>query len=170
MADSGGRVHLPSPSFVGRGLFDGEPRGILTIMKLTIQTDGGARGNPGPAGIGVVVLNEHGKVLEEHAKYLGVTTNNQAEYKAVILGLERAVALGATSVEVIADSELIVRQASGEYKVKHPELAKRFLELKNLETRLGGHVRYRHVRREQNKHADRLSNIAMDEGSGRKKR
>lgn len=138
-------------------------------MKLTIQTDGGARGNPGPAGIGVVILDEHGKVLEEHAKYLGVTTNNQAEYKAVILGLERALALGARSVEVVADSELIVRQANGEYKVKNPEIAKRFFELKNLETALGGRVRYRHVRRELNKHADRLSNEAMDQGMGRKK-
>ncbi len=135
-------------------------------MKLIIQTDGGARGNPGPAGIGVVISDEDGKVLEEHAEYLGKTTNNQAEYKAVILGLQRAVALGATSVEVRADSELMVRQATGEYKVKNPDLAQRFLELKNLETRLGGRVSYRHVRREQNKHADKLSNIAMDKGMG----
>jgi len=133
-------------------------------MKLIIRTDGGARGNPGPAGIGVVIEDEHGKVLEEHAKYLGVTTNNQAEYRAVILGLERALALGAKAVEVVADSELIIRQANGEYKVKNPELGKRYLEMKNLETRLDGHVRYRHVRREYNKHADALSNKAMDEG------
>ncbi len=138
-------------------------------MKLIIRTDGGARGNPGPAGIGVVVEDEKGNVLEEHAKYLGVTTNNQAEYRAAILGLERALALGATSVEVVADSELIVRQANGEYKVKNPDLARRYLELKNLETRIGGHVRYRHVRREYNTHADALSNKAMDEGSGKKK-
>ncbi len=131
-------------------------------MKLIIHTDGGARGNPGPAGIGVVIEDEKGKILEEHAKYLGTTTNNQAEYKAVILGLERAVALGATSVEVVSDSELLIRQANGEYKVKNPQLAVRFLEMKNLETRLGGHVRYRHVRREYNKHADKLSNDAMD--------
>jgi len=133
-------------------------------MKLTIQTDGGARGNPGPAGIGVVVLGEDGEVLEEHAEYLGVTTNNQAEYRAVILGLERAVALGATEVQVMADSELMVRQMNGEYKVKNPDLAKRYLEVKNLEVRLGGKVKYRHIRREQNKHADKLSNIAMDKG------
>lgn len=135
-------------------------------MKLTIQTDGGARGNPGPAGIGVVILDESGKVLEEHAKYLGKTTNNQAEYQAAILGLQRAVALGAKSAEVVADSELLVKQARGEYKVKNPDLARRFLELKNQETLLGGRVAYRHVRREQNKHADRLSNQAMDEGMG----
>ena len=136
-------------------------------MKLIIRTDGGARGNPGPAGIGVVVEDEKKNVLEEHAKYLGVTTNNQAEYRAAILGLERALALGATSVDVIADSELLVRQANGEYKVKNPALAQRYLELKNLETQLGGHVKYRHVRREYNTHADKLSNDAMDRGMGR---
>lgn len=136
-------------------------------MHVIIQTDGGARGNPGPAGIGVVILDEKGNVLEEHAKYLGVTTNNQAEYQAAILGLRRAVALGATSAEVVADSELLVRQASGEYRVKNPDLGKRFIELKNAETELGGRVKYRHVRREQNTHADRLSNVAMDSGTGR---
>jgi ribonuclease HI len=135
-------------------------------MKLIIQTDGGARGNPGPAGIGVVVLDESGKVLEEHAVYLGKTTNNQAEYKGAILGLQRALALGADAAEVVADSELLVKQARGEYKVKNPDLAQRYLELKNLETLLGGKVAYRHVPRERNKHADKLSNQAMDQGMG----
>ena len=134
-------------------------------MKLTIRTDGGARGNPGPAGIGVVIEDEKGNVLEEHAKYLGVTTNNQAEYKAAILGLDRAIALGATSVEIVADSELLVKQANGEYRVKNQDLAQRYLELKNRELLLGGHVTYRHVRRERNTHADMLSNKAMDEGA-----
>lgn len=136
-------------------------------MHLVVRTDGGARGNPGPAGIGVVIEDDKGKVLEEHAKFLGHTTNNQAEYKAVILGLERAVALGATSVEVVADSELMVKQMMGEYRVKNPDLAKRYLELKNLEVLLGRRVKYRHVRREFNKHADALSNKAMDEGMGK---
>jgi ribonuclease HI len=136
-------------------------------MHLIIRTDGGARGNPGPAGIGVVIEDDKGNVLEEHAKFLGHTTNNQAEYKAVILGLERAVALGATSVEVVADSELMVKQMMGEYRVKNPDLAKRYLELKNLEVLLGRRVKYRHVRREFNTHADALSNKAMDEGTGK---
>lgn len=136
-------------------------------MKFTIQTDGGARGNPGPAGIGVVILDEAGKVLEEHAEYIGVTTNNQAEYRAVILGLERTIALGANAADVVTDSEFLVRQMTGKYKVKHPEIAKRFLEVKNLEAKLGGRVKYRHVRRELNKHADRLSNEGMDKGMGR---
>ncbi len=135
-------------------------------MKLTIHTDGGARGNPGPAGIGVVIQDESGKTLDELAKYLGRTTNNQAEYRAVILGLERALELGATSVEIVTDSELLVRQANGEYKVRNPDLAQRYLQMKNLEIRLGGCVTYRHVRREQNKRADTLANKAMDRGSG----
>jgi ribonuclease HI len=136
-------------------------------LALVIRTDGGARGNPGPAGIGVVIEDENTRVLlEEHADYIGETTNNQAEYRAVILGLERALALGATRVTVVADSELLVRQASGEYRVKNPGLAQRFLELRNLETRLGHPVRYRHVRREQNTRADALANKAMDERRG----
>jgi ribonuclease HI len=136
-------------------------------MKLTINTDGGARGNPGPAGIGVSIKDEDGKELEGHAVYLGETTNNQAEYRAVILGLQRAVALKATEVEIVTDSELLVKQANGEYKVKNPDIAKRYLEMKNLCTKLG-RVKFRHVRREYNKRADELSNIAMDEGMGRR--
>lgn len=145
------------------------PDAASGIGKVVIRTDGGARGNPGPAGIGVVIEDEKGKVLEEHAKYLGVTTNNQAEYLGAILGLERAVALGASSAEVVADSELLIKQAKGEYRVKNPDIGKRYLELKNLETRLGGRVKYRHVRREYNTHADRLSNQAMDEGTGKRR-
>ncbi|OGL73675.1 hypothetical protein A3E39_04750 [Candidatus Uhrbacteria bacterium RIFCSPHIGHO2_12_FULL_60_25] len=138
----------------------------MNQLKLNIYTDGGARGNPGPAGIGVVIENaESGEVIEEHSQYLGETTNNQAEYKAVLLGMTRAVEIGATNVTVIADSELLVRQATGEYKVKNPGLAQRFLELRNLEVRLGHPVRYRHVRREQNKRADALANKAMDRGT-----
>jgi len=135
-------------------------------MHLIIYTDGGARGNPGPAGIGVVITDEAtGKAIEEHSRYLGSTTNNQAEYQAAILGLERAVELGAQSVELVADSELMIKQARGEYKVKNAELAKRFLELKNLETRLAGRVTFRHVMRTRNKRADALANRAMDEAT-----
>lgn len=136
-------------------------------MKLTINTDGGARGNPGPAGVGVAIRDaETGETVEEHAKYLGQTTNNQAEYRAVILGLQRALALGATEVEIVTDSELLVKQANGEYKVKNPDLAQRYLEMRNLCIQIG-RVKFRHVRRELNKRADYLSNVAMDEGMGR---
>jgi ribonuclease HI len=138
-------------------------------MHCRIRTDGGARGNPGPAGIGVVVENaETGDVIERHAKYLGRATNNQAEYRAVILGLQRCLELGAKEVEVLADSELLVKQAQLKYKVKNPDLGRLFMEMKNLETRIG-RVQYRHVRREQNTAADALANQAMDEGSGKKK-
>lgn len=134
-------------------------------MHLIIHTDGGARGNPGPAGIGVHITDKAtGETVEDHAVFLGNTTNNQAEYKAAILGLTRAVELGAQSVEVVADSELLIKQARGEYRVKDPGLAQRYLELKNQETLLGGRVTYRHIARAQNKRADALANEAMDRG------
>ena len=133
-------------------------------MHLRVRTDGGARGNPGPAGIGVVIEDvETDEVVEEHAQFLGRATNNQAEYKAVILALERALALGAKEVEVLADSELLVRQANGDYRVKNIDLQARFREMKSLERQIGK-VHYRHVRREMNKAADALANQAMDRG------
>ncbi len=136
-------------------------------MHLIIHTDGGARGNPGAAGIGVVIENDDGYILEEHAKYLGRTTNNQAEYHAAILGLKRAIELKASSVEIVTDSELLVKQAKGEYRVKDPDLSARLQELKALEIELGEPVNYRHIRRELNKRADDLANKAMDQGTGK---
>lgn len=134
-------------------------------MNLQIYTDGGSRGNPGPAGIGVVVIDKGtGRVLEETAVYLGGATNNQAEYKAAITGLQKALELGARTVELISDSELMIKQAKGVYKVKNADLAKHYLELKNLETQLGGRVQYHHVKREHNQKADALANQAMDRG------
>lgn len=135
-------------------------------MFLRIQTDGGSRGNPGPAGLGVVIKDEQGTIVEEHARYLGKMTNNQAEYLAVIVGLERCAALGATEVEVVADSELLIKQAKGEYRVKNPDLQTRFREMKGFEAQIGK-VKYRHVRREYNTEADALANKAMDQGMGR---
>ena len=133
-------------------------------MKLTIYSDGGARGNPGPAGFGVVIDDEQGKKIDEHAEYIGETTNNQAEYRGAIWGLKRAAELGATAVELKADSLLLVKQANGEYKVKHPEIAQRFLQLKNAEASINGRVKYTHIPREKNKRADALANAAMDRG------
>lgn len=133
-------------------------------MYCVIRTDGGARGNPGPAGIGVVIeQGKSGEVLEQHAKFLGKTTNNQAEYQAVILGLQRCQVLGASEVDVYADSELLIKQAKGLYRVKEPGLKLRFAELKSLEMQFK-RVGYHHVRREYNKAADALANQAMDEG------
>ncbi len=131
-----------------------------------IRTDGGSRGNPGPSGIGVVIEDaETGSIVETHKRFLGVTTNNQAEYKAVILGLERCHALGAKKVEVLADSELLIRQAKGEYKVKNIDLQARFREMRALVMAIG-QVTFKHVYREQNKAADALANEAMDEARG----
>ncbi len=104
-----------------------------------------------------------GEVVEEHSRFLGTTTNNQAEYQAVILGLERCHALGATLVEVLADSELLIRQANGEYRVKNPDLQLRFQEMRAWVIKIG-RVVFRHVYREANKRADALANEAMDRG------
>ena len=130
-------------------------------MKLTIFTDGGARGNPGPAGIGVVI-KENGRTIKEYGKYIGETTNNQAEYRALISALETAKEMGAEEVNIFMDSELIVKQVKGEYKVKHPGLAPLFLKLHNL--RMGfKKFSVAHIRRERNTEADALVNKAINE-------
>lgn len=130
-------------------------------MKLLIHTDGGARGNPGPAGLGVFITDETGKVLLEHGRYIGETTNNQAEYTAVIDALEHAKKLGATDIDFFLDSELVVKQLRHEYKVRDTTLAALFLRVWNL---LGAFrkVTFTHVRREKNKDADKLVNQAID--------
>ena len=130
-------------------------------MKLTIFTDGGARGNPGPAGIGIVI-KENGKTVKEYGEYIGETTNNQAEYRALISALETARNMKAEEVNIFMDSELIVKQIKGQYKIKHPGLAPLFLKLHNLRS---GFKRFTvsHIRREKNKEADALVNKAIDE-------
>ena len=130
--------------------------------RFVIHTDGAARGNPGPAGAGAVLRRSGGELVEEACRFLGHATNNVAEYSALILGLERAREHGACQVEIRADSELLVRQMSGEYKIKNAalkELAARAHEIAQSFTR----VAYVHVRREQNRDADRLANRAIDE-------
>jgi ribonuclease HI len=128
---------------------------------LILHVDGGSRGNPGPAAIGVVVSAPDGEVLEELAQPIGVATNNVAEYRAVLRGLELAAALGAREVEIVNDSELIARQLTGAYKVKHPSMKPLYLEALAA---LRGFDRWqiRTVRREQNAHADELVNAALD--------
>ncbi len=135
----------------------------MSDKKLIIHTDGGARGNPGPAGIGVVIYNEHKELLREYSDFLGVATNNQAEYKAVILALRRAKDLEAEEISFFLDSELVVKQLKGEYKVKNQDLASLYLEIHNLSVDFKK-ITYTHVRREFNKEADRLANEAMDKG------
>jgi len=131
-------------------------------MKLTINTDGGSRGNPGPSGIGFVIKDETSKILVEESAYIGETTNNVAEYTALIKGLEEVTKLSnIEEVKVISDSELMVKQLRGEYKIKQEHLQKLANDVKRLENSINK-VIYTHVRREFNKEADKLVNIAID--------
>ncbi|MFA7049843.1 MAG: ribonuclease HI family protein [Patescibacteria group bacterium] len=129
--------------------------------KIIIFSDGGARGNPGPAGIGAVLYDQEKNKIAEVSKYLGETTNNQAEYRALIEGLKKAKELKAQEVECFLDSELVVKQLKREYKVKNQELAPLFLEVYNL-SQTFKNIKFIHVPREKNKEADRLANLAMD--------
>lgn len=131
------------------------------MAKLTVNVDGGARGNPGPAAIGVVVRDADGAVLEERGERIGRATNNVAEYRALLLGVELAAAHGATELELIGDSELIVRQVEGRYKVKNAGMKELHAEVKAALRDFDGWS-IRHVRREQNADADRLVNAALD--------
>lgn len=137
----------------------------MVTKKIQIYTDGGSRGNPGPAALGAVLyeISEDGekKLVASLSEYLGVTTNNQAEYMAIIRALEKASSFDATEVECLLDSELVVKQLTLQYKVKDAEIAKRFTEAWKL---LQSFKRYtiKHVRREFNKEADALVNRALD--------
>lgn len=132
---------------------------------ITVYTDGGARGNPGPAAIGGVIL-QGDRTLEEFSAAIGEKTNNQAEYAALLAGLERAAKFTDVTVECVLDSELVVKQLNGEYKVKSPELKKLIPKVRHLEERFKT-VTYRHTRREGNARADALVNKALDEKSSR---
>jgi probable phosphoglycerate mutase len=129
---------------------------------VVVEADGGARGNPGPAGYGAVVRSvETGAVLAERSGSLGTTTNNVAEYQGLIAGLEAALELGATSVDVRMDSKLVIEQMSGRWQIKHPGLRPLAAQAAALQDRLD-HVSYQWVPRERNRHADALANQAMD--------
>lgn len=139
--------------------------------KFYVWTDGGARGNPGPAGYGAVIKDETGQVLAELAEYLGEMTNNQAEYWGLVAALEKVKTLIAGSpaqVEIKMDSELIVKQMNGEYRIKNEGLKPLFLRIRDLVMVLGGNVTFAHIPRHLNKEADALSNIAMDRGTNRR--
>jgi probable phosphoglycerate mutase len=130
-------------------------------VKARLFTDGGARGNPGPAASAYVLEGEDGATLAERGEAIGVATNNVAEYRALIAGLEKALELGVTELEVVSDSELLVKQMLGEYKVKNRGLVPLSIEAAELARRIG-RVRYTAVRREHNELADRLVNEALD--------
>jgi ribonuclease HI len=131
------------------------------VGKLTVNVDGGARGNPGPAAIGVVVRNDDGAVVEQVGETIGETTNNVAEYRALLRGLELASAHGATEVELIGDSELVVRQIEGRYKVKNAGMKELHAQAKAALADFDSWS-IRHVKRAQNADADELVNGALD--------
>ena len=131
-------------------------------MKVVVHVDGGARGNPGPAASACVITSPDGELLGEHAQLIGSATNNVAEYRALLLGLAKARELGAGEIEIIGDSELIAKQVSGEYKVKHPAMRPLYLEamaaLREFDS-----WSIRTVPRAQNADADALVNAALDQ-------
>lgn len=140
------------------------------MKKIICYTDGGARGNPGPAGAGVYVTDETGRPIGEHSEFLGNATNNFAEYAAVILAL-RALKkqfgkeTSSLDVEIRMDSELVARQLSHEYQIKEPGLVPQFIEIHNMQVKDFPNVRFVHIPREENKEADRVANEAMDRGN-----
>lgn len=131
------------------------------MSRLTVNVDGGARGNPGPAAIGVVVRDGDGAVLEEVGEKIGAATNNVAEYRALLRGIELAAARGASELDLLGDSELVVRQVEGRYKVKNAGMKELHAQVKKA---LGKFDSWsiRHVRRTENADADRLVNEALD--------
>jgi len=138
-------------------------------MKFTIFADGGARGNPGLSGAGAYITDETGKEVATVSTFLGVRTNNYAEYEAIILGLEKLLDIIAlepsepVDVLICMDSELVIKQLRGEYKVKHPDMKTQFARVTPLMSAFRN-VSFKHVPREKNKDADRLANEAMDRG------
>lgn len=130
------------------------------MQKIIIYSDGGARGNPGPAGIGAVLKDGENRTIFEISEYIGRATNNQAEYKAVLAGLNKALEFEPEEIQCFLDSELAVKQLNREYKVKNVDLQGLFLKIYNLTINLK--VSFQHIRREFNKEADALVNQAID--------
>ena len=149
------QAHTPDGS-VRVPVFDG----------IVAYCDGGSRGNPGPAGFGVYIQDAAGRVLAELSEYLGVHTNNFAEYSALLAALDFAIVNGHRSLRVISDSELMVKQMKGQYRVNSPELRPLYEQARSRVPKLD-HFQIQHVLREKNHHADRLANLAMDRGMGR---
>jgi ribonuclease HI len=133
---------------------------------IVAYCDGGSRGNPGPAGFGVYIEDRAGNVLAELSQFLGAHTNNFAEYSALLAALEFAIFKGYRSLRVVSDSELMVKQIKGQYRVNSTELRPLYEEARRRISQLD-HFQIQHVLREKNRHADRLANVAMDRGMGR---
>ena len=133
--------------------------------RWVVYSDGASRGNPGPASIGAAVYDSAGREVHSVSRRIGRATNNEAEYRAAIAGLEAALALGARDVELVMDSELVVRQLNLRYKVRNPALRRLFGRIKDLQWRFAS-FEVRHVRREENRRADELANLAFDGAEG----
>lgn len=134
---------------------------MISQRKAIIYADGGSRGNPGPSALGIIITDENGKILKEYSHYLGETTNNQAEYEAVIFALQKAKQLKFKNLEIKVDSELIGRQLLGEWKIKDPDLQPLFIKAWNLRLDYDK-VDIKIIPREQNKKADKLVNRELD--------
>ena len=130
-------------------------------MKGILHTDGGARGNPGPGASGMVLTNSKGELVKEKGEFLGVCTNNEAEYKALTSGIILALEFGVDELDCYLDSELVVKQLKGLYKVKNPGLGSLFIRVKQLEMKFKK-ITYAHVKRELNKQADKIVNDILD--------
>jgi ribonuclease HI len=133
----------------------------LSINRVIICVDGAARGNPGPAAIGATIRDEKGKLMVRISQRIGITTNNQAEYQAIMAALEKAINLGAKHIELKSDSELVVKQINGRYRVKNKALQPLYQKVKQLIGALGDFT-IAHIPREQNAEADKLANKALD--------
>lgn len=142
----------------------------MTKGKIVLYTDGGSRGNPGIAGAGVVIKDYNGTTIKKVAKPLGVVTNNEAEYQAIILGLETLKRIYGSgkiknyNIEIRSDSELVVSQLRGEYQIKEEKLMPLFIKIWNLQVKDLPKIAFTHIPREQNSEADALANEAMDQG------
>ena len=147
-------------------LFESSPSPVTTSEWFTAHCDGGSRGNPGPSGYGAVVENAKGEVVARLNHFLGIQTNNYAEYSGLLAVLQWAIENGTKQLRVISDSELMVKQMKGQYKVKSPVLVPLYQEAKRMAARLDK-FEMRHTLRGGNKEADRLANEAMDKGMGR---
>lgn len=132
----------------------------MMLKKVVIHSDGVSRGNPGPAAIGAIIRDERGRLLASISQPIGRATNNQAEYRAIIAALEKALALGARQVELNSDSELVVRQIKGQYRVRKEALRPLYQRVKELQSRLEGFT-IKHIPRQQNREADKLANAAL---------
>ena len=156
---------MPFRHDADRGLFD-RTKSTTPTHFLVAHIDGGARGNPGPAGFGVVLYDEKGRTVAELSEYLGKQTNNYAEYSGLLAALDYALQHSCTALKVFSDSELMVKQIKGQYKVNHPALKELHGKARAMIARLDSFA-ITHVLREKNRDADRLANQAMDRGTGR---